>query len=78
MRSYVCRKCMAISLCLKKPKQNLFSYVTFDPYTNSTTVGLQQCGETVNMFRQLVQSEAFLRKWKTIQKVFIQKYSHRM
>lgn len=70
---------MAILLCLKnKPNENLFSYAAFDPCTNSTTVGLQQFGETVNMFRQLVQSEVFLRKWKTIQEVFIQKYSHIM
>jgi len=66
---------LSSSVLKTKLKQKLFSYATFDPYTNSTTVGLQQCGETVNMFRQLVQSEAFLRKWKTTQKVFIQKYS---
>ena len=65
-----------LSSCVLKNKwkQKLLSYATFDPYTNSTTVGLQQCGETLNTFRQLVQSEAFLRKQKTIQKVFIQKY----
>lgn len=79
MCSYVCIKCMAIFSVLKtKPNQKLFSYATFGPYTNSSTVGLQQCGETVNMFRQLVQFEAFLRKWKTIQKFLIQKYSHIM
>lgn len=79
MCSYVCIKCMAIFSVLKtKPNKKLFSYATFGPYTNSSTVGLQQCGETVNMFRQLVQFEAFLRKWKTIQKFLIQKYSHIM
>lgn len=61
-----------------KPQQNPLSYATFDPHTNSTTEGLKQCGETVNIFRQLVQSEAFLKKLQTIQAAFIQKYSHTM
>lgn len=53
-----------VSPCVlkNKPKQNLFSCATFDPQKNSTTVGLQQWGETVNMFRQVVQSEAFFKE----------------